>query len=359
MVSARAEDFSCPSAIAQHVARGSQARRPIVVPYPELHSDGVEFPPPSRIDTRLTVIDWPLAEDEELAAAVTGVTTFELANAAPALVEDGTTRHLAWRGYLTGGLLTLYERLGPLLSERGLSAFYADPRLEVFVPCQGEVVVLGALRHPIRVDRADWDARVAAADDGNELAEGFLRSAMEGAGDVIEQVRRAAQEHPHPLVAPRPQSFGQRAPGEVEFDLLEESDFELTERFDPEGNAAESWVSCRVLRWRTDFVPPGTVREPDQRLEDALSWRVSQWQWVPEETEDEDEDAEHEWGEWALRAHSPIDASTVAERLPQALMLWVRRRTEQAVELFDELETDEPAFAAATRRLKAELDNLP
>src|SRR5215211_229919 len=256
MVSARAEDFSCPSAIAQHVARGSQARRPIVVPYRELHSDGVEFPPPSRIDTRLTVIDWPLAEDEELAAAVTGVTTFELANAAPALVEDGTTRHLAWRGYLTGGLLTLYERLGPLLSERGLSAFYADPRLEVFVPCQGEVVVLGALRHPIRVDRADWDARVAAADDGNELAEGFLRSAMEGAGDVIEQVRRAAQEHPHPLVAPRPQSFGQRAPGEVEFDLLEESDFELTERFDPEGNAAESWVSCRVLRWRTDFVRP-------------------------------------------------------------------------------------------------------
>jgi hypothetical protein len=44
-----------------------------------------------------------------------------------------------------------------------------------------------------------------------------------------------------------------------------------------------------VLRWRTDFVPRGTVREPDRRLEDALSWRVSQWLWVPDETEDEDE----------------------------------------------------------------------
>jgi hypothetical protein len=86
----------------------------------------------------------------------------------------------------------------------------------------------------------------------------------------------------------------------------------------------------------TDFVPAGTVREPGQRLADALSWRVSQRQWVAEETEDEDEDADDEWGEWALRAHSPIDAATVAERLPQGLMPWVRRRTEQAVELFDE-----------------------
>ena len=180
-----------------------------------------------------------------------------------------------------------------------------------------------------------------------------------GASDVIEQARNVAQEEPGVLAAPRPEAFEQRAPGEVELDLLDDSDFELTERFDPEGNPEESWVLCRVLRWRTDFVPPGTVREPDQRLRDALSWRVSQWQRVPEEIEDEDEDAEHEWGEWALRAHSPMDAATVAERLPQPLMLWVRRRTEQAVELFDELEIEEPAFAAAARRLKAELDTLP
>jgi hypothetical protein len=319
----------------------------------------VDFPPTARIDTRLTIVDWPLTVDEELEAAVAGVTTFELANDAPAVVVDGLTRHLAWRGYLTGGLLTLYERLGALLSDHGLSAFYADPRLEAFVPAEGEVVVLGPLRHPIRIDRADWDARVAAADEGSELAEGFIRSALEGASEVIDQARHAAQEEPGALAAPRPEAIEQRAPGEVELDLLDDSDFELTERFDPEGNPEESWVSCRVLRWRTDFVPPGTVRDPDQRLEDALSWRVSQWQWVPEETEDDDEDDEDEWGEWSLRAHSPIDAAAVIDRLPEPLTLWVRRRTEQAVELFDELELEEPAFAAAARRLKAELDALP
>jgi hypothetical protein len=57
---------------------------------------------------------------------------------------------------------------------------------------------------------------------------------------------------------------------------------------------------------------------PDQRLEDALTWRVPQWQWVPEVTEDEDEDDEEEWGEWALRGHSPIDAAAGAERLPES-----------------------------------------
>jgi hypothetical protein len=318
----------------------------------------VDFPPTARIDTRLTVLDWPLTVDQEVEAAVAGVTTFELANDAPAVVEDGLTRHLAWRGYLTGGLLTLYERLGALLSDHGLSAFYADPRLEVFVPGDGEVVVLGALRHPIRIDRADWDARVATAYDGSELAEGFIRSALEGAGEIIEQARHAAQEQSGALGAPRPEAFEQRAPGEVELDLLDDSDFELTERFDPEGNPEESWVSCRVLRWKTDFVSPGTVREPDHRLEDALSWRVSQWQWVPEETEDEDDDDDGEWGEWALRGHSPITAAEVAQRLPEPLVLWVRRRTEQAVELLNELETEGPAFVAAARRLKAELAAL-
>jgi hypothetical protein len=315
----------------------------------------VEFPPTARIDTRLTVVNWPLTVDEDLEAAVIGVTTFETANDAPAVVEDGVARHLAWRGYLTGGLLTLHEHLGVLLSDHGLSAFYADPRLEAFVPAEGEVIVLGALRHPIRIDRADWDARVAAADDGNELAEGFIRSALDGASEVIEQARRAAQEQPGALASPRPEAFEQRAPGEVELDLVDESDFELTERYDPEGNPEESWVSCRVLRWRTDFVPPGTVREPDQRLEDALSWRVSQWQWIPEEAKDDDED---DWGEWALRAHSPIDAARVAERLPEPLTSWVRRLTKQAVELFDELETEEPQFAAEARRLTAELEAL-
>jgi hypothetical protein len=57
----------------------------------------VDFPPTPRINTRLTILDWPLSVDDELQATVTAATTFELANDVPAVVEDGLTRQLAWQ----------------------------------------------------------------------------------------------------------------------------------------------------------------------------------------------------------------------------------------------------------------------
>jgi hypothetical protein len=45
-----------------------------------------------------------------------------------------------------------------------------------------------------------------------------------------------------------PEAFEPIALGEVEFDLLEDSDFELTERFDPERNAEESSHLARFVR---------------------------------------------------------------------------------------------------------------
>jgi hypothetical protein len=183
---------------------------------------------------------------------------------------------------------------------------------------------------------------------------------MAGADEVIAAARRAAEEDPRSLVAPIPDAIEQRAPGEVEFELLDDSDFELTERFDPEGNPEETWVSCHVLRWRTDFLPPGTVREPDRSLEDALTWRVSQWEWIPAEPDDEADDEDYEPdGEWALRGYSPFETSVVAENLPEPLQAWVRRVTRDVVGWFGAVEDDAPAFAAAAVRLKRELDALP
>jgi hypothetical protein len=253
--------------------------------------------------------------------------------------------------FLTGGLLTLYEQLGALVSAHGLSAFYADPRLEVFVPAEGQVVVLGALRYPIRLERADWDARVRVADSGDDLAAAFVHAALSGAGEVIAEARRAAEEDPAPLVARVPELIEQRSPGEVEFDLLEDSDFELTERYDPEGNPEETWVSCQVLRWRTDFVAPGTVRPPDLDFEDALTWRVSQWEWIDEGDEETD-------GEWALRANVPIAVIDVLDHLPAPLRPWVGRVTADAIELLEHIATEEPEFASAADRLKAELQDV-
>jgi hypothetical protein len=73
------------------------------------------------------------------------------------LLRTATIRELATRGDLTGGLLTPYERLGALVSAGGLGALYADPRLEEYVPPDCDADLLGALRQPIPMERADWD----------------------------------------------------------------------------------------------------------------------------------------------------------------------------------------------------------
>ena len=315
----------------------------------------MEFSATARVDTRLTIANWPAFPGPDLVEAVERIATFEVANEAPAVVEDGDTNHLAWRGYLTGGLATLYEVLGAVLAEHGLGAFYADPRLEVFVPSDGDVVVLGALRVPIRLSRSEWDRRVAVAQDGNELAADLIRGTLsDRASGVVEQARRDASENPHPLVAARPAAFETTAPGEVNFDLLDDSDCQLTERYDPEDNLDEAWLSCSVLRWRTDFIAPGTVMPPSQRLADCTGWRVTQWEWVED---DEEEDVDDD-GRWALRAHVPMPAAAVAERVPRPLRPWVRRMTEEGVAWLDDLADAEPQFASDAERLRDELEAL-
>lgn len=103
-----------------------------------------------------------------------------------------------------------------------------------------------------------------------------------------------------------------------------------------------------------------TVRDPDQRLEDAVTWRVSQRQWIPADTEEDDDldEEEAEWGSWQLRASSPIAVATVSELLPEPHQPWVRRMTEQAVDLFESIEAEEPAFTGAAARLKEDLQAL-
>lgn len=166
-------------------------------------------------------------------------------------------------------------------------------------------------------------------------------------------------ERDYPLVAERPESITQVPPGEVDFDLLEDSGCELTERYDPGGNLEESWVSCDVLRWRTDFVPPGTIHPPDKVFEECTTWRVSQWQWVPPEDDDADEDELYQAGEWMLRAHAPITAQEVAGHLPESLLQWVRRMTLDGAEWMADLAESEPRFAAAAKRLRAASEGLP
>ncbi len=82
-----------------------------------------------------------------------------------------------------------------------------------------------------------------------------------------------------------------------------------------------------------------------------MSWRITQWEWT-EDAEDETD------GEWALRAHVPVPASTVAEHVPEPLRPWVRRMTEEGIAWLDELKDAEPQFAGDAQRLRTQLEAL-
>jgi|SRR5215207_1650365 len=100
-----------------------------------------EFPATALIDTHLKLLDVAGVDDDLLEALEDLVCMGRGADEPAVVLDSGGTRHLVWRGYVTGGLITVWLRAGGALRDAEVSAFIGDPRLEVFVPAHGDVVV--------------------------------------------------------------------------------------------------------------------------------------------------------------------------------------------------------------------------
>ena len=89
---------------------------------------------------------------------------------------------------------------------------------------------------------------------------------------------------------------------------------------------------------------------PSHRFEDATRWRITHWGV---------DRGRREWadGDWALRAHVPVPATTVAEHVPEPLRPWVRRMTEEGAAWLNDLKDTEPQFAGDAQRLRTELED--
>ncbi|HEX8103884.1 MAG TPA: hypothetical protein VF533_14805 [Solirubrobacteraceae bacterium] len=295
---------------------------------------------PERRASRLIVHGWPATPDSALERAVAEVTTFEAGNAPPVVLGSGGGRHLEWRGTLTGGVLTLYEHLAPVLCRAGLDASLADPRLEVHVAAAGDVVVLRDDGRGPALARDEFERRIRQVDRGADAADVFAPRPGDSAPAGI---------------APRDADDGAAARStwlEALTARVACAEVTVIERFDPDGFLEEAWSTCQALAWRVEFLTPGTCRAPDDLLEACLVWRVAEWEWAG------GADA-REVGRWRLRRQRPLEAREVAAALPGSLAGWVARATEEGIELCQALvDGGEPEFAGACRRLQAELAAL-
>jgi hypothetical protein len=311
-----------------------------------------------RLDTRLLILDLPAEVPEEVESAVIELTRLERWNDSPALLEDDSGRHMCWRGYITGGVTTVWEMLGEVLLREGLSAMYTDPLVEAFVPARGEsVAVLGALRRPVRLSLQEWREQVGRAANSHDLHSVMIGLGSGEGESEIRAARAAVGADTSSRYEGRPEQIEVRAPGEVLLELVEESDVTLTERFDPEGFEEGSWASCQVLRWRTEFLSPGTIRIPGQSYDDSLTWRVAQWEWVPADEGDE-RAQEGEDDPWKLRGQMPVRAQDVAEHLPDELRQWVERATHRGIERAEDLRDEVPEVTSVVESLRKQLAEL-
>jgi hypothetical protein len=299
-----------------------------------------------RVLTRLTIFNLDAPVPKPLVRALVDLFTFEKANSHPAIVDNGSGgRAIVWRGYLTGGLRTLYDRVAPMLDEHDLVGLLADPRLEVHVAAGADTVtIMGALADSITVDRSEWERRLERADDADALVQTFIIDRLnEGANDVLQAVRDRDDATRPALGSPPPDTLKQSPPGAVDFDMLEESTFHLGESYDPEGNITAAEVICHTFggNWRTDILAP-VVNDSDDERRDR--WRAIQYRWITEneddveaEDEEEDDDFGEEPGRWSPSGRQELALDEVLQHLPQALHAWALDKTQYAIEALEEM----------------------
>jgi hypothetical protein len=135
-----------------------------------------------RAVTALSRFSMSPARADDLLEAVKDLVALGRAGDEPGVVLDSSsTRQLVWRGYLTGGLVTVWLRLGCALRDAEVSAFIGDRRLEVFVPGRGDVAVFGALRRAVVLSWEEWDENVRVEGSVEDLVAGFVHAAMSDA----------------------------------------------------------------------------------------------------------------------------------------------------------------------------------
>ena len=297
---------------------------------------------PARILTRLTILALPEVSAEAVVDDLVTVLTFENGNGPPVVLDNGCWGALVWRGYVTGGLATLYEQVARLADEHGFSALIADERLEVHLAAgRAKVSVIGPLADTIEIDRRLWEYRLERALDPDELAQWFVFDRIR---ESAEEILTASADQSAPPAWPGTPRLDDDRPHGIDYEQIAGSTFHLLESYEPDGELQDAVVECRRIggRLRTDLQAPYVAHE--QVPARIVGWHVAQWELtaVPDE--------------WSLTARADAELAVVLACLPTPLRTWALERTAAALDLIDRISPD-AVEDVPRERLRRELDD--
>jgi hypothetical protein len=323
-----------------------------------------------RIDCRMVLVGWPDPAPSNLSEAIVSLTTFELANTAPTILDGPAGAMLVWRGYLTGGISTLYHGLLGHIDEHGMTTLLSDQRLEIHVSAgEDRVTVFGALRDAVQLERAEFETKLSAATGSEQLVQSLTHDRLneayaehqERAEEVIERARERDEERAHEIGAPPPARLSQVAPGEVDVGWLEEADCTLTATYDPDGSLEHASLIFEGFGgWRTELLAPGYGDVDGESYNEAFAWRARQWNWVKasDEHAEDDEDAGDDdapEGAWMLRGTGRVELPDVLTYLPEDIKDWAIEMTETAVRSPPDFGEDDPGLLRDLEALNEQL----
>lgn len=272
-------------------------------------------------DVRVVVLNLPDDDLDDLDDALDGLSQDYVANDGWAQIGDGDRRIAIWRGWITGGVPAAYLALRHIIARHELSLLLSDAAIDVAASGeQDDVVITGLYRMPRTMPAEDFRSLSLEA-----MTPSDLRRLLTGYNWSDRIGSRTEAIEPEPVLPQpasdedpwiRPSEVTQFAPGQVDWEFLEESDCQVVEEYDPDGMLNEVYLSFSCGSMITEISPPAfNPRIAPQGLK--FRWRAFQY----------DADADN-----TATAYEHITVKEALELVPRRQGGWVRELTSDAIE---------------------------
>lgn len=273
-------------------------------------------------DVRIVVLNLPDEDLVELHDALGGLCQDYVGNEGWAEISGGERPVVFWRGWVAGGIASVYLALAPALVEHELEVLLSDNRIDVVTAGGADDVVINGLYRVPRVMSAEQFRALAVEaltpDDLVHRLMAFKWADEDRLGFARREANRTKTEDAADgELWQRPRVVTQVAPGHIDWGYLDESDCQVVDDYDPEGSLTDSRAIFTCGAMTTQVIPPAVFEPEIEPHQTDFRWRAFQF------------DADEEEPTVALEI---ITVERTLEVMPGRSATWVRDLTREAIE---------------------------